>query len=87
MARHKAGKPEIPPVWQVEYVTWLGRREAKPYVDHGGTHASPRPHDRRGHRRHLSDGRAVWVRSCHVGETARHMSRGHAFYETQFDGA
>ena len=33
----------------------------------GGTHASPRLHDRRGHSRRLPDGRIVWVKSCKVG--------------------
>ena len=33
----------------------------------GGTHASPRLHDRRGHLRHLSIGKNVWVKSCKVG--------------------
>jgi hypothetical protein len=34
----------------------------------GGTHASPRLHWRRGHRRHLPDGKATWVRACLVGD-------------------
>ena len=33
----------------------------------GGTHASPRLHDRRGHLRNLSTGKCVWVRPCKVG--------------------
>ena len=33
-----------------------------------GTHASPRLHWRRGHRRHLPDGKATWVRACLVGD-------------------
>jgi len=33
----------------------------------GGTHASPRLHDRRGHLRHLHTGKNVWVKSCKVG--------------------
>lgn len=33
----------------------------------GGTHASPRLHDRRGHLRRLKNGKNVWVRSCKVG--------------------
>jgi hypothetical protein len=39
-----------------------GKREHQ-----GGTHASPRLHDRRGHLRHLSSGKNVWVKSCKVG--------------------
>ena len=34
----------------------------------GGTHASPRLHDRRGHIRRLKTGKNVWVRSCKVGK-------------------
>jgi len=39
-----------------------GKREHQ-----GGTHASPRLHDRRGHLRHLSNGKNVWVKACKVG--------------------
>jgi len=34
----------------------------------GGTHASPRPHDRRGHYRTYKSGKQVWVRNMRVGE-------------------
>ena len=37
----------------------------------GGTHASPRLHDRRGHSRRLPDGRIVWVRPCKVGDASK----------------
>lgn len=41
----------------------------KPKSEHqGGTHASPRLHDRRGHLRRLKSGKNVWVRSCKVGK-------------------
>jgi hypothetical protein len=36
--------------------------------EHGGTHASPRAHDRRGHWRSLPTGRKVWVKQCRVGD-------------------
>jgi hypothetical protein len=36
----------------------------------GGTHASPRQHDRRGHMRRLPGGRQVWVKPCRVGDAA-----------------
>lgn len=45
----------------------------------GGTHASPRLHDRRGHSRRLPDGRIVWVRPCKVGDA----SRGVVFHDYQ----
>ncbi|MCC7462395.1 MAG: hypothetical protein IT480_08030 [Gammaproteobacteria bacterium] len=38
---------------------------------HGGSHASPRWHIRRGHWRELADGRRVFVRECEVGDIAR----------------
>lgn len=36
----------------------------------GGTHASPREHDRRGHLRRLRSGKNVWVRQCKVGSAS-----------------
>ena len=45
----------------------IGLQKAK--LEHqGGTHASPRLHDRRGHLRRLRNGNQVWVRSCKVGK-------------------
>lgn len=37
----------------------------------GGTHASPRLHERRGHWRRLHSGDSVWVRPCLVGDPDR----------------
>jgi len=37
----------------------------------GGTHASPRWHERRGHWRNLKNNKCVWVRNCEVGNKAR----------------
>lgn len=37
----------------------------------GGTHASPRLHDRRGHLRRLRSGKNVWVRACTVGDASK----------------
>ena len=39
--------------------------------DQGGTHASPRWHERRGHWRTLKSGKQVWVKNCEVGDKAR----------------
>jgi len=37
----------------------------------GGTHASPRWHERRGHWRNTRSGKRVWVRHCEVGDKAK----------------
>lgn len=37
----------------------------------GGTHASPRQHERRGHWRTCQSGARVWVRHCVVGDASR----------------
>lgn len=37
----------------------------------GGTHASPRQHERRGHWRTCANGNRVWVRHCTVGDASR----------------
>jgi len=37
----------------------------------GGTHASPRLHDRRGHWRKHPSGKTVWVKECKVGDAAK----------------
>lgn len=38
----------------------------------GGTHASPRLHDRRGHwRTYKASGKRVWVRDCKVGDASK----------------
>lgn len=40
-------------------------------ADHkGGTHASPRMHDRRGHFRRHQSGRQIWVKPCKVGSAS-----------------
>lgn len=43
----------------------------------GGTHASPRHHDRRGHLRRTRSGKQVWVRACKVGNP----SHGTVFHD------
>jgi hypothetical protein len=45
----------------------------------GGTHASPRQHDRRGHLRRMRSGKEVWVRACKVGNAAN----GTVFHDYQ----
>lgn len=44
----------------------------KPKQEHrGGTHATPRLHDRRGHLRRLANGNTCWVRACKVGDASK----------------
>lgn len=42
------------------------RSESKPHQ--GGTHASPRQHERRGHWRTYRSGKRVWIKNCVVGD-------------------
>lgn len=49
----------------------------------GGTHASPRQHDRRGHLRRLRSGKNVWVSPCKVGDA----SRGVVFHDYKLEAA
>jgi hypothetical protein len=50
-------------------------------MSHGGTHASPRLHDRRGHWRTMKkSGKRVWVRDCKVGDP----SKGVVFHDYKF---
>lgn len=52
--------------WRTVYI-----EPTKPHAESkGGTHASPRQHDRRGHLRRLQSGKNVWVRPCKVGNAA-----------------
>jgi hypothetical protein len=47
----------------------------------GGTHASPVPHLRRGHRRVYEDGRQTWVRSCLVNCRSLEEAQARDHYE------
>lgn len=40
----------------------------KEYVPLGGTHASPKPHDRRGHQRRYKNGKVVYVKSTTINK-------------------
>lgn len=45
---------------------------SKPKTAHqGGTHATPRLHDRRGHIRRLPNGKTCWVKPCKVGDASK----------------
>ena len=63
--RKAKGKPAISFDWTT---VEIGPKQEKA-VSQGGTHASPRLHDRRGHWRNLS-GKQVWVKSCKVGDAS-----------------
>lgn len=69
-----AGKPPLYEWRTVVIEPAQARREHQ-----GGTHASPRLHDRRGHLRRLRSGKNVWVRECKVGNA----SKGVVFHDYQ----
>lgn len=70
--RKKKGKPLF-----YDWVT-VNIEPPKPRsLPKGGTHASPRLHDRRGHFRTLRSGRKVWVRNHKVGDA----SKGTVFHD------
>ena len=65
--------------WTTVYI-----EPAKPRSDSkGGTHASPRLHDRRGHLRRLPSGKNVWVKACKVGDA----SKGAIFHDYKIEAA
>lgn len=66
--RRKIAQGKVPTYdWTMVYIEpSKPRSESK-----GGTHASPRQHDRRGHLRRLRSGKNVWVRPCKVGDPTR----------------
>jgi hypothetical protein len=86
-ARLKRGKAAIPPYWKIEppkpTVLIPNAAPAAPTKPKGGTHASPRPHDRRGHPRHLNGDRTTWVRASRVNALVPHLTRGRSFYEVR----
>ena len=65
-ARKRKGKPPL--------ISWntvkLEHRKAK-NDSQGGTHASPRLHDRRGHWRTYPSGKRGWVKACKVGDASK----------------
>lgn len=68
ISRKRAAKGKAP-LYEWRTVVVEPVKIAKPEPK-GGTHASPRLHDRRGHQRRLRSGKTVWVRSCKVGNAA-----------------
>ena len=65
--RAAKGKGPILFDWHTVHVT-----PAKQKRDYkGGTHASPRLHDRRGHWRKYPSGKVGWVKNCKVGDASK----------------
>jgi hypothetical protein len=61
--RAKSGRPPYPGVTYVNVGQYLRAREN---TARGGTHASPVPHLRRGHRRTYANGKTIWIRDTLV---------------------
>jgi hypothetical protein len=89
-ARVKNGKPQIPPYWKIEPpkpTVLVPGATPRPAAAKSGTHASPRPHDRRGHQRNLKSGRTIWVKDCKINALVSHLTRNRSFYEVTLNGA
>ena len=57
------------PVYKLSYTTvHLPGVKTERKTHQGGTHASPRQHERRGHWRTYRSGKRVWVKNCVVGD-------------------
>jgi len=66
--RRKIAQAKTPTYdWTTVYIEPSGLRSESC----GGTHESPRLHDRRGHLRRLRSGRNVWVKPCKVGDASK----------------
>lgn len=64
--RAEKGKPPLVYDWYTVKIEPPQKRSEP----RGGTHSSPRQHERRGHWRTLPGGNRVWVRNCVVGNAA-----------------
>lgn len=79
-ARRKAAQGKPPTYdWKTVTIAATGEKSERK----GGTHASPRQHDRRGHLRRLASGKSVWVRPCTVGDP----SKGRVYHDYKITGA
>jgi len=67
--RKRASKGKSPIAFDWRTVE-IGPKQVK-NEPQGGTHASPRLHDRRGHWRTCKGGRKVWVKACKVGDASK----------------
>lgn len=75
--REKKGECPLIYDWRTVIVAPHPKRAAA-----GGTHASPRHHDRRGHWRMIAGERRVWVKNCKVGNAAN----GTIFHDYKING-
>lgn len=76
--RIRAGKL---PLWETRVLTVLCPRPPIARTGQQGERASPRQHLRRGHVRHLADGRRVWINAAVVGDPANGRIR--KFYQVR----
>ena len=71
------------PVYKLSYTTvHLPGVKTERKARQGGTHASPRQHERRGHWRTYRSGKRVWVKNCVVGDPSLGHVK-HAYVVTQ----
>lgn len=71
------------PVYKLSYTTvHLPGVKSERKAHQGGTHASPRQHERRGHWRTYRSGKRVWVKNCVVGDPSLGHVK-HAYVVTQ----
>lgn len=55
--------------WTYHVLNVTNKRKTKREL--GGTHASPRWHERRGHWRTLKSGKSIWIGQCEIGNKER----------------
>ena len=67
--RQRAKKGKAPLIYDWHTVTIETPKQKTDGL--GGTHASPRKHQRRGHWRNHPNGKRVWVRDCWVGDATK----------------
>ena len=66
--KRKQAKGKMP---SYDWTTVIIEPSAERSQHQGGTHASPRLHDRRGHLRRLSTGKTCWVKAHKVGDASK----------------
>lgn len=76
--RVRAGKL---PLWETRILTVVCPRQPIARTGQQAERASPRQHLRRGHVRHLADGRRIWIQAAIVGDPANGRIR--KFYQVR----